>query len=300
MNKIKQIFGGDARQLGMIFALVALIVLFQILTGGSDAAARQRQQHHPGQRLHPGPRHRHGAGDHRRPHRPVGRFGRGVRRHRRRHRHARLGRAVVAAASSSASPSAPSSVRWQGFWVAYVGIPAFIVTLAGMLFFRGAEPVRRQVQHRPGAARVPGDRRRARCPRSARAPGYNNLTVLLGLARLRRDHLRHPAQPPRSWSRSAPTVEEAWVTYTRMTLICVVVLGAMLLIASGRKGFPIPGSSSSRWSCSTGSSPARRSSAGTSTRSAATGTPPSCPACAASGSTSWSWPTCRSSPPSPA
>lgn len=26
---------------------------------------------------------------------------------------------------------------WQGFWVAYMGIPAFIVTLAGMLIFRG-------------------------------------------------------------------------------------------------------------------------------------------------------------------
>jgi len=26
---------------------------------------------------------------------------------------------------------------WQGFWVAYAGIPAFIVTLAGMLIFRG-------------------------------------------------------------------------------------------------------------------------------------------------------------------
>ncbi|HAY42407.1 MAG TPA: ABC transporter permease, partial [Micrococcaceae bacterium] len=26
---------------------------------------------------------------------------------------------------------------WQGIWVAYVGIPAFIVTLAGMLLFRG-------------------------------------------------------------------------------------------------------------------------------------------------------------------
>src|SRR5690349_17891135 len=26
---------------------------------------------------------------------------------------------------------------WQGFWVAYVKIPAFIVTLAGMLIFRG-------------------------------------------------------------------------------------------------------------------------------------------------------------------
>ncbi|WP_017589846.1 multiple monosaccharide ABC transporter permease [Nocardiopsis ganjiahuensis] len=27
---------------------------------------------------------------------------------------------------------------WQGFWIAYVGVPAFIVTLAGMLIFRGA------------------------------------------------------------------------------------------------------------------------------------------------------------------
>lgn len=26
---------------------------------------------------------------------------------------------------------------WQGFWVAYIGVPAFIVTLAGMLIFRG-------------------------------------------------------------------------------------------------------------------------------------------------------------------
>src|SRR5690606_37562502 len=26
---------------------------------------------------------------------------------------------------------------WQGFWVAYMGLPAFIVTLAGMLVFRG-------------------------------------------------------------------------------------------------------------------------------------------------------------------
>ena len=26
---------------------------------------------------------------------------------------------------------------WQGFWIAYVRIPAFIVTLAGMLLFRG-------------------------------------------------------------------------------------------------------------------------------------------------------------------
>ena len=26
---------------------------------------------------------------------------------------------------------------WQGYWIAYARIPAFIVTLAGMLMFRG-------------------------------------------------------------------------------------------------------------------------------------------------------------------
>ncbi len=33
------------------------------------------------------------------------------------------------------------SGAWQGFWVAYVGIPAFIVTLAGLLMFRGLTQV---------------------------------------------------------------------------------------------------------------------------------------------------------------
>jgi ABC-type xylose transport system permease subunit len=27
---------------------------------------------------------------------------------------------------------------WQGYWIAYIGVPSFIVTLAGMLLFRGA------------------------------------------------------------------------------------------------------------------------------------------------------------------
>ena len=27
---------------------------------------------------------------------------------------------------------------WQGWWVAYLRVPSFIVTLAGMLLFRGA------------------------------------------------------------------------------------------------------------------------------------------------------------------
>ena len=35
---------------------------------------------------------------------------------------------------------------WQGFWIAYIGIPSFIVTLAGMLVFRGGTQVLLQGQ----------------------------------------------------------------------------------------------------------------------------------------------------------
>jgi len=40
--------------------------------------------------------------------------------------------AIIVALATGAAVGA-----WQGFWVAFVGIPAFIVTLAGMLIFRG-------------------------------------------------------------------------------------------------------------------------------------------------------------------
>lgn len=35
---------------------------------------------------------------------------------------------------------------WQGFWIAYFGIPSFIVTLAGMLTFRGLAQIALQNQ----------------------------------------------------------------------------------------------------------------------------------------------------------
>ena len=34
MNALKKLFGGNTRQFGMIFALVALIIFFQITTEG--------------------------------------------------------------------------------------------------------------------------------------------------------------------------------------------------------------------------------------------------------------------------
>ncbi|HEV7956673.1 MAG: sugar transporter permease [Microbacteriaceae bacterium] len=57
---------------------------------------------------------------------------------------------------------------WQGFWIAYVGIPAFIVTLAGMLIFRGLALV------------VLGNANIGSFPIEYRALGNGFLTDLLG------------------------------------------------------------------------------------------------------------------------
>ena len=42
--------------------------------------------------------------------------------------------------------------------MAYVGVPAFIVTLAGMLIFRGGNQFIGDVEHGPGPRGLPGDR----------------------------------------------------------------------------------------------------------------------------------------------
>ena len=66
--------------------------------------------------------------------------------------------------------------------MAYVGIPAFIVTLAGMLIFRGAN----QFVGKSNTIPVPEDFQTigsGYLPEVGPNTGYNNLTVLLGIAR---------------------------------------------------------------------------------------------------------------------
>jgi putative multiple sugar transport system permease protein len=70
--------------------------------------------------------------------------------------------------------------------------------------------------------------------------GYNNLTVLLGIlvcAGIAFGTIRGRRQ----LVSIGATVEEGWVTWTRLGLICVAIMGVMLLFASGRKGFPYAG-----------------------------------------------------------
>ena len=128
---------------------------------------------------------------------------------------------------------------WQGWWTAHIGIPAFIVTLAGMLFFRGLN----QFIGKSNTIPVPPEFQvigAGSLPEVGPSTGYNNLTVLLGLlgcALIVVGTLRNRAK----LTRINAEVEESGVMWARLILICAVIMGVMLLIASGAKGFPVSG-----------------------------------------------------------
>jgi putative multiple sugar transport system permease protein len=130
---------------------------------------------------------------------------------------------------------------WQGFWVAYVGVPAFIVTLAGMLIFRGGNQFIGNADTIPVSAefRQIGS---GFLPEVGPSTGYNNLTLLLGV-------LACVAVVLREW-RSRKTREEMhatlapiWVSGIRVAVMLGVIIFATLRFAGGRVGtsFPISG-----------------------------------------------------------
>ncbi len=130
---------------------------------------------------------------------------------------------------------------WQGFWVAYVGVPAFIVTLAGMLFFRGANqwignstavPVPQEFVY-IGAGYL---------PELAVPLNFNVLTMvlaLLGVAWVIFWEIRTRRIQRKMGSESAPV----WVSVTKVVLISIVILVAGWAFANGRSGtsFPVSG-----------------------------------------------------------
>jgi putative multiple sugar transport system permease protein len=130
---------------------------------------------------------------------------------------------------------------WQGFWVAYVGVPAFIVTLAGMLLFRGGN----QFIGNADTVPVPTGFRNIGAgflPEVGPRTGYNNLTLLLGLAvcvavvvrewKLRKTRREMEADVP-----------ALWISAFRVAVLLGVVVFASLRFAGGRVGtsFPISG-----------------------------------------------------------
>ena len=136
MKKLKDIFGGDTRQFGMIFALVALIALFQVMTNGLVLKPENVINIFNGNSyilvMAIGMVLVIIAG----------------------HIDLSVGSVAAAVGIVVALLMRDTGMHWvvavlvglvvgaiigawQGFWVAYVGIPAFIVTLSGMMVFRG-------------------------------------------------------------------------------------------------------------------------------------------------------------------
>lgn len=130
---------------------------------------------------------------------------------------------------------------WQGFWVAYVGIPAFITTLAGMMLFRGMN----QLVGKSNSIPVPASFQKignGYLPEVGPNTGYNNLTVLLGvvaIAAIVALALRRRAVQVRLGA----SVEARWVFWTKQVLISAVLVYLTYKYATGRTGtsFPIPG-----------------------------------------------------------
>jgi putative multiple sugar transport system permease protein len=136
MSALTQDFGRNLRQYGIMAALVAIVILFQILTGGlllvPNNVASLVQQNAYVMILAIGMVMVIVAGHIDLSVGSVVAFVGGVTAIMMNSWDLPWLLAVVAALALGALIGA-----WQGFWVAYVGIPAFIVTLAGMLIFRG-------------------------------------------------------------------------------------------------------------------------------------------------------------------
>ncbi|XAS73462.1 multiple monosaccharide ABC transporter permease [Micrococcaceae bacterium Sec5.1] len=240
MNALKKLFGGNTRQFGMIFALVALIVFFQIFTEGRTLT--------PGNVINLFNGNSYililaigmvlviiaGHID-----LSVGSVA------------AFVGVSVALAIRDWGIPWYMGVLfglvlgaiigAWQGFWTAYVGIPAFIVTLAGMLLFRGFN----QFVGKSNTIPVPSDFQylgSGYLPEIGPTTGFNNLTLLLGI--LAAAFVVLMSLRARATNKAlGADVPELWVEVTKLVLICGAILYATYLFATGRPGtsFPIPG-----------------------------------------------------------
>jgi putative multiple sugar transport system permease protein len=240
MKAIKQLFGGNTRQFGMIFALIALVVYFQIRSGGllltPDNVINLMNGYSYILILAVGMVLVIIAG------------------------HIDLSVGSVAAfvgivvALSMRDWGLPWYMgilaglvlgaligAWQGFFVAYVGIPAFIVTLAGMLIFRGAN----QFFGKSLTVPVPEDFQfigAGYLPEIGPNTGYNNLTLLIGFLAIAAIIWGELRGRSKSLSLGAG-VKPLWVTIVKLVVLCAVILYVTYLFATGRPGtsFPMPG-----------------------------------------------------------
>ena len=130
---------------------------------------------------------------------------------------------------------------WQGFWVAYIGVPAFIVTLAGMLIWRGGN------QFIGDSATVPVGTGfqvigKGYLPEFGPNFGVNNATMLLGILVVL-VLIGLEVRGRRTRKVMGASAAPAWISVVRVVVLGGVVLIAAYLFATGRVGtsFPVSG-----------------------------------------------------------
>lgn len=240
MKSLKSLFGGDMRQFSMLFALIALILFFQVMTGGKVLTPTNMVNLINGNSyvliLAIGMVMVIVIG------------------------HIDLSVGSVAAVTGIIVAIAMRDWgipwwmglllglavgaligAWQGWWVAYVGIPGFITTLAGMMLFRGLN----QWIGKSNSVPVPEEFQTLGAgylPEWGPNTGLNNWTLLLGILaggyivwhewKLRKKALRIGVQPVSNT-----------VAGVRVGLLLAVVAYVTFLFGSGRVGtsFPVPG-----------------------------------------------------------
>ncbi|TFC75874.1 sugar ABC transporter permease [Cryobacterium cheniae] len=130
---------------------------------------------------------------------------------------------------------------WQGAWVAYVGVPAFIVTLAGMLIFRGGNQVigNANTVPVPDGFTIIGS---GYLPEVGPNTGFNNLTLLLGLI-IVLAVVASEWRARRVQKIMGSTPAPLWASIVKVVLLCAVIVYASVLFAGGRVGtsFPVSG-----------------------------------------------------------
>ncbi|WP_165067808.1 multiple monosaccharide ABC transporter permease [Marisediminicola senii] len=132
---------------------------------------------------------------------------------------------------------------WQGFWVAFVGIPAFIVTLAGMLIFRGLTQIilgNRQITPFPNEYRqlgggyvFPGLFPATTSPAEWITVGLGALALVFFVAQQFRGRMARV----KAGLETEPT---AWFV-TKLVFISALIIGITYLlgVAPGSRGTPI-------------------------------------------------------------
>ncbi len=131
---------------------------------------------------------------------------------------------------------------WQGFWVAKLGIPGFITTLGGMMIFRGGVIWISKSISVPAPAELKWFGAGYLPEWGPSFTGMNNSTLLLGIIAIAALAFMQLRKHKRT-SELKGGNEPLWPVVTRIILGAVVIGYLTWLFGSGRPGtsFPIPG-----------------------------------------------------------